>query len=111
MTHYIAIVEDAGPTTAAGAWFPDLPGCFSAGDDLDEALRNAAEAVALSPMRSRRRAVHCRHPAALPRCGTTQMSPPICATTSWRSSHSKPDGLPSSNDTAMVRLAFCGVLA
>ena len=28
-------------------WFPDLPGCFSAGDDLDEALRNAPEAIAL----------------------------------------------------------------
>ena len=28
-------------------WFPDLPGCFSAGDDLDKALRNAPEAIAL----------------------------------------------------------------
>lgn len=47
MTHYIAIVEDAGPDHAVGVWFPDLPGCFSAGDDLDEALRNAPEAVEL----------------------------------------------------------------
>lgn len=47
MTHYIAIVEDAGPDTAAGVWFPDLPGCFSAGDDADEALANAEEALAL----------------------------------------------------------------
>jgi len=47
MSHYIAIVEDAGPDKAAGLWFPDLPGCFSAGDDVDEALRNAEEAVAL----------------------------------------------------------------
>ena len=47
MTHYIAIIEDAGPNTAVGVWFPDLPGCFSAGDDLDEAMRNAPEAVAL----------------------------------------------------------------
>jgi predicted RNase H-like HicB family nuclease len=30
-----------------GIWFPDLPGCFSAGDDIDEALRNAQDALAL----------------------------------------------------------------
>jgi predicted RNA binding protein YcfA (HicA-like mRNA interferase family)/predicted RNase H-like HicB family nuclease len=47
MTHYIAIIEDAGPNYAVGVWFPDLPGCTSAGDDLDEALRNAPEALAL----------------------------------------------------------------
>ena len=47
MPHYIAIVEDAGPETAIGIWFPDLPGCFSAGDDVDDALRNAEEALAL----------------------------------------------------------------
>ena len=44
---YIAIVEDAGPDKAIGIWFPDLPGCFSAGDDVDEALRNAEEALLL----------------------------------------------------------------
>ena len=47
MPHYVAIVEEAGPETAVGIWFPDLPGCFSAGDDVDEALRNASEAVGL----------------------------------------------------------------
>ncbi len=47
MTHYIAIIEDAGPDTAIGVWFPDLPGCTSAGDDIDEALRNAPEALEL----------------------------------------------------------------
>ena len=47
MSHYMAIVEDAGPEKAVGIWFPDLPGCFSAGDDIDEALRNAQEALAL----------------------------------------------------------------
>jgi predicted RNase H-like HicB family nuclease len=46
MPHYIAIVEEEGPDTAIGIWFPDLPGCFSAGDDLDDALRNAEEALA-----------------------------------------------------------------
>jgi predicted RNase H-like HicB family nuclease len=47
MIHYVAIVEDAGTEKAIGIWFPDLPGCFSAGDDVDDALRNAHEALAL----------------------------------------------------------------
>jgi predicted RNase H-like HicB family nuclease len=47
MPHYVAIIEDAGPDKAIGVWFPDLPGCFSAGDDVDEALRNAEEALSL----------------------------------------------------------------
>jgi predicted RNase H-like HicB family nuclease len=46
MTHYIAIVEDEGPGVAVGVRFPDLPGCFSAGDTVEEALRNARDAVA-----------------------------------------------------------------
>ena len=36
-----------GADKAIGIWFPDLPGCFSAGDDIDDALRNAHEALAL----------------------------------------------------------------
>jgi predicted RNase H-like HicB family nuclease len=47
MPHYVAVVEDAGPDKAIGLWFPDLPGCFSAGDTVDEALLNAGEAVSL----------------------------------------------------------------
>jgi len=47
MSHYIAIIEDAGPDCAVGVWFPDLPGCTSAGDDIDQALRNAPEALEL----------------------------------------------------------------
>jgi predicted RNase H-like HicB family nuclease len=47
MAHYIAIIEDAGPDHAVGVWFPDLSGCTSAGDDIDEALRNAPEALEL----------------------------------------------------------------
>ena len=47
MAHYIAIIEEAGPDHAVGVWFPDLPGCTSAGDDIDEALRNAPEALEL----------------------------------------------------------------
>ena len=45
-THYVAIVEEA-EGKAVGVWFPDLPGCFSAGDTLDEAMLNAREAIAL----------------------------------------------------------------
>jgi predicted RNase H-like HicB family nuclease len=47
MPHYVAIIEEEGPHEAVGVWFPDLPGCFSAGDDLDQALRNAPEAIGL----------------------------------------------------------------
>jgi predicted RNase H-like HicB family nuclease len=47
MAQYVAIIEDAGPDHAVGVWYPDLPGCTSAGDDIDEALRNAPEALEL----------------------------------------------------------------
>ncbi len=46
MTHYVAIVEEE-EGKAIGVWFPDLPGCLSAGDTLDEAMLNAAEALEL----------------------------------------------------------------
>jgi predicted RNase H-like HicB family nuclease len=45
MTHYVAIVEEEGK--AVGVRFPELPGCVSAGDTLDEAMMNAAEALEL----------------------------------------------------------------
>jgi predicted RNase H-like HicB family nuclease len=45
-THYIAVFEDVGPDHAVGVWFPDLPGCFSAGDTIEEALAKAPEAAA-----------------------------------------------------------------
>lgn len=47
MPHYVAIVEVEGPSTAVGVWFPNVPGRFSAGDDVDAALRNAKEALIL----------------------------------------------------------------
>lgn len=47
MPHYIAIIEDDGPDHAVGVWFPDLPACISGGDDIDEALENAPEALEL----------------------------------------------------------------
>ncbi len=46
MTHYVAIVEEE-EGKAVGVWFPDLPGCVSAGDTLEEAIQNAAEALEL----------------------------------------------------------------
>jgi predicted RNase H-like HicB family nuclease len=57
MPHFLAIVEDARPDHAVGVWFPDVPGCFSAGDTLDEAIIiNAPEALAshLSILRAKR---------------------------------------------------------
>jgi predicted RNase H-like HicB family nuclease len=46
MTHYVAIVEEE-EGKAFGVWFPDLPGCVSAGDTLEEAMLNAAESIEL----------------------------------------------------------------
>lgn len=43
---YVIAIEPGTETTAFGVVVPDLPGCFSAGDTLDEAMRNAEEAAA-----------------------------------------------------------------
>jgi predicted RNase H-like HicB family nuclease len=43
---YPIAIEPGNENTAFGVVFPDLPGCFSAGDTLDEAMANAEEAVA-----------------------------------------------------------------
>jgi len=45
--HYPITIEPGDETHAFGVVVPDLPGCFSAGDTLDEAIENAKEAVAL----------------------------------------------------------------
>jgi predicted RNase H-like HicB family nuclease len=44
MNYAIAIEHEKDK--AYGVQVPDLPGCFSAGDTMDEAIANAAEAVA-----------------------------------------------------------------
>ena len=44
---FIVAIEPGTETTAFGVVIPDLPGCFSAGDTLDEALDNAREAIEL----------------------------------------------------------------
>ena len=46
MRHYIGIVHQEGDS-AFGIHFPDVPGCFSAADELKDLLANAAEALAL----------------------------------------------------------------
>src|SRR5580692_4946382 len=43
---YPIAIEIGTETTAYGVVVPDLPGCFSAGDTLDEALTAAEEAAA-----------------------------------------------------------------
>jgi predicted RNase H-like HicB family nuclease len=44
MSHYIAIVHKSADS-CYGVHFPDLPGCVSAGDTLDEAIAAAGEAL------------------------------------------------------------------
>jgi predicted RNase H-like HicB family nuclease len=45
MASYIALVhKDQG--TSYGVSFPDVPGCIAAGDTFEEAVANAAEALA-----------------------------------------------------------------
>ncbi|MET0256511.1 MAG: type II toxin-antitoxin system HicB family antitoxin [Luteibacter sp.] len=44
---YPIAIETGDNTTAYGVVVPDLPGCFSAGDTLDEAVANAEEAILL----------------------------------------------------------------
>ena len=45
MARYVAIVD--GKPGAFGVVIPDLPGCTSGGATVDEAIRNAVEAVTL----------------------------------------------------------------
>jgi predicted RNase H-like HicB family nuclease len=44
---YPIAIEPGDENTAFGVVVPDLPGCFSAGDTLDEAMENVKEAIAL----------------------------------------------------------------
>jgi predicted RNase H-like HicB family nuclease len=44
---FIIAIEPALEGTSYGVVVPDLPGCFSAGDTLDEAISNAHEAIDL----------------------------------------------------------------
>jgi len=42
---FLIAIEPGTETTAYGVVVPDLPGCFSAGDTLEEAFDNAREAI------------------------------------------------------------------
>ena len=44
---YLIAIEPGDAEHAFGVVVPDLPGCFSAGDTLDEAIANARDAVEL----------------------------------------------------------------
>src|SRR5664279_4780906 len=44
---FIIAIEPGDDDHAFGVVVPDLPGCFSAGDTLDEAFENAKEAIDL----------------------------------------------------------------
>jgi len=44
---YPIAIEIGNETTAYGVIVPDLPGCFSAGESVDEAIENSKEAIAL----------------------------------------------------------------
>lgn len=46
MKYFYAIVHK-DPDSAFGVQFPDLPGCFSAADDIADIVPNACEALAL----------------------------------------------------------------
>src|SRR5437588_9123449 len=43
-TCYVAVVEKKADS-AFGVWFPDVEGCFSAGETLEETVANAAAAL------------------------------------------------------------------
>jgi predicted RNase H-like HicB family nuclease len=45
MMRYPIVIEPGDENTAYGVVVPDLPGCFSAGDTLDEAVTKAKEAI------------------------------------------------------------------
>src|SRR5260370_27861372 len=41
---YVAVIEKEADS-AFGVWFPDVEGCFSAGETVEEAVTNAAVAL------------------------------------------------------------------
>ena len=41
--HYVAVIEKE-PDSAFGVWFPDVEGCFAAGETVEEAVATAAAA-------------------------------------------------------------------
>ncbi len=46
MTNYVGILEKE-PTSLWGIWFPDLPGCITAAEDVETCIARASEALDL----------------------------------------------------------------
>ena len=46
MLHYLVVLHK-DPTSSYGVTVPDLPGCFSGGDTIEEALSSVSEAIEL----------------------------------------------------------------
>ena len=44
MRHYFAVVHKE-KDSAYGVYFPDVPGCFSAADSMDDLQQNAAKVL------------------------------------------------------------------
>ena len=57
---YLVVVHQDRPTGPCGVSVPDLPGCFSAGDTLADALERSREAIALHVEGCCRMANRCR---------------------------------------------------
>jgi len=47
MAHYIALIHK-DVDSCYGVSFPDVPGVFTAGDTIDEAIKNAADVLAFA---------------------------------------------------------------
>jgi predicted RNase H-like HicB family nuclease len=62
---YPVLIEEGADTAAFGVVVPDLPGCFSAGDTLDEALDAAKEAAAAWIDTALDRGMSVPHPSTL----------------------------------------------
>lgn len=62
---YPILIERGAAATAFGVVVPDLPGCFSAGDTLEEAVRAAKEAAAAWIETSRDQGVPLPRPSSV----------------------------------------------
>jgi predicted RNase H-like HicB family nuclease len=63
--YYLGVVEK-DPDSAYGMWFPDMPGCFPAADELDDLPRVAAELLRqhVAALESNGRAVPAPRPVS-----------------------------------------------
>lgn len=76
---YVIAIEPGSDTAAWGVSVPDLPGCFSAGDTLDEAVAHAQEAIELHV----RATLEDGKPLPEPRTLAHWQADPDCADCVW----------------------------